>query len=167
MKTLLLALTTIAAVFTAAPASAQDCMSQSQARRAYGDVHLHYYVDDGQRCWYAKRAHRARSISRDITVAPNGSPFRELMSVFMPPPPQADVEEEPRPRVKKVKRAKTKYTKVAKRQRTRAVSQGTEEMKQMLCGDTCPNFRKMGNLRALNERRARELSDVLRIKGFQ
>jgi hypothetical protein len=165
MKTLLLALATITAVFTAAPASAQDCMSQSQARRAYGsEVHLYYRVDDGQRCWYAKGAQRARSIARDITVVPNGSPLRDLVSVFVPPP-RVDVEE-PRPRLKKAKHTKTKYTKVAKRQRTRAVSQSTEEMKQMLCGDTCPNFRKMGNLRALNERRARELSDVLRIKGM-
>jgi len=149
-----LAFATIAAVLMTAPVSAQDCMSKSQARRIYGDAHIYYQRDDDrQKCWYAKGTR-----TRDTSYF-NGSPFRGLMEVFMPPPPVVDDdEEEPRP---KAKRTKAKPKKVAKRRyrtRTVASTKSNEEIKRILCGDSCPpSFRNLGNLRELNERRAKEL----------
>jgi hypothetical protein len=142
MKIILL---TLVAIVTASPASARDCLSQSQARRISGDAHLYYRVNDGVRCWYAKEAQRAARVDA------NNSPFRDLVTAFIPVP-QADVEEEPAPRPK-AKRVKAKYKKIAKRHRTPT---NNEDIKYILCGDNCPNFRKMGNLRKLNDRRARE-----------
>jgi len=143
-------------------------MSQSQARRAYGDVHLYYRVDGGSRCWYAKKRQ-----DRAVAIAPTTSRFDWSMLIPRTNAPVVVEEDEaPRPRAKiaKAKRHAPKKTRTASVARVRtpakldataatnAVVPRTDvEINRIMCGDSCPDFASKGDLRAFNEKRRREL----------
>ena len=91
------------------------------------------------------------------------------MLIPRPNVPAPVVEEDEAPRSKAKPKTKKK-TKLARSPSPRVVASSAgvkseEEIRRILCGTDCPDFTKMGDLRAFNERRARE-AEIRKAFGF-
>jgi hypothetical protein len=109
-------------VLLVSPAQAQDCKSQSQARRANPDAHLYYRLEGrragGRKCWYAPAREVRRTIAtgRRTVEVPDYTPpprtiFDDIFAFFTPRPIEAVEEEE------EVKKAPAKKVRIARTER--------------------------------------------------